>query len=133
MFDTSVLLAGLATNHEHHDLARPVVAAAREGPIAGLVLAEAFARLRGFPFHFDVVSTIELLAPWSRAPSVLATSSEVYEAVMGVARSLNLGGSIHDLLIAETYGRHDIEFVTLDGRQARLASGRGLAVRHLAP
>lgn len=57
----------------HHDLAVPhVERAADEGRVPGIVLAETFARLRGFPFGLDVVTITRLLAPWTVPERVAA-------------------------------------------------------------
>ena len=121
MIDTSVMVAGLVTNHEHHQLARPHVAAARGVAIPGIVVAESFARLRGRPVGFDVATTVRLLEPWATPERVLATPSTAYVRALAMAGDLNLGGNVHDLLIALTTAGHHDRLVTLDRRQARVA------------
>lgn len=123
MIDTSVLLAGLVSNHEHHVLARPHVVAARTMPLPGIVLAEAFARLRGRPFGFDVTTAVSLLAPWRSPDRVLATPADAYVAAFDLAEEFHLGGNVHDLLIAMTVAGSHERLVTLDRRQARIAEG----------
>jgi predicted nucleic acid-binding protein len=132
MLDTSVLVAGLITNHEHHELARPHVAAARDARLAGIVLAETFARLRGYPFNLDVATATSLLEPWSASDRLLATPVGAYLQAFDDARSLYLGGNIHDLLIALTYKHHGLAVVTLDRRQAKLARHSATEVKLLA-
>ena len=46
VIDTSVMVAGLVTNHEFHELARPYLATAARGQVPGIVLAETWAALR---------------------------------------------------------------------------------------
>lgn len=121
MLDTSVLVAGLITNHEHHVHAQPHVATARGAQIPGIVLAETFARLRGYPFNVDVETVTTLLAPWSAEGRLLATPIAAHVQALDDARTLNLGGNIHDLLIVLTCKHHGLGIVTLDRRQATLA------------
>lgn len=122
MIDTSVLAAGLVANHEHHDLAAPrVEAAADGGRVPGIVLAETFARLRGFPFGLDVLTVTRLLAPWSAPERVAATPARAYASALAAAPELNLGGNVHDLLVVLTCAHHELPLVTLDRRQHRLA------------
>lgn len=132
MLDTSVLVAGLINNHEHHELARPQVASARKSKIAGIVIAETFARLRGYPFNLNVTTAVTLLQPWSSESQLLATSAGVYAQALSQARPLNLGGNIHDLLIALTYRDHGLGLVTLDQRQATVARSLAIEVTLLA-
>jgi predicted nucleic acid-binding protein len=49
VIDTSVLVAGLVSSHEFHDLARPAVVEAHREPLPGIVLAESWAVLRRAP------------------------------------------------------------------------------------
>lgn len=132
MLDTSVLVAGLVTNHEHHELARPQVASIRAAKVAGIVIAETFARLRGYPFNLDVFTVITLLEPWASEPKLLATPVAVYLQAMDQARPLNLGGNIHDLLIALTYRHYGLSLVTLDRRQAAVARHGAVEVKLLS-
>lgn len=116
-----MLLAGLTTNHQHHDQARPHVVSAREGRIAGPVLAETFARLRGYPFNLDVDAAATLLSPWRAEERLIATPSAAYVQALEEARTHNLGGNVHDLLIVLTYQHVSSVLVTFDRRQAALA------------
>jgi predicted nucleic acid-binding protein len=45
-----------------------------------------------------------------------------FTEVLRTGRSLNLGGNVHDLLIALTCRDHDLPLVTLDRRQSMLAA-----------
>ena len=121
MIDTSVLVAGLVENHEFHQLARPYVAAAAEGRVPGIVLAETWAVLRRGPWNLDAATVQQALAPWATSNRIAATPSEVYAEVLRVGRSLNLGGNVHDLLVAHTCVAFDLPLATFDRRQAALA------------
>ncbi len=121
MIDTSVMVAGLVTNHEFHALARPHVAAAARGRVPGIVLAETWAALRRAPWNLDARTVEVALAPWSDETRIVATPASAYLGVLRTGRSLNLGGNVHDLLIALTCRDHDLPLVTLDRRQSVLA------------
>ncbi|CAN5749995.1 hypothetical protein BH23ACT10_BH23ACT10_13210 [soil metagenome] len=121
MIDTSVMVAGLVENHEFHDLARPHVVAAADGSVPGIVLAETWAALRRGPWNLGSDVVEETLAPWAASDRIVATPVDAYELVLRQGRSLNLGGSVHDMLIALTCAAHGLPLTTLDRRQAVLA------------
>ena len=122
MIDTSVMVAGLVTNHEFHALARPHVTAAARGRVPGIVLAETWAALRRAPWNLDARTVEVTLAPWCDEGRIVATPTSAYTEVLRTGRSLNLGGNVHDLLIALTCRDHDLPLVTLDRRQSILAA-----------
>jgi hypothetical protein len=101
-------------------------------PIAGIVVAETLARLRGYPFNLDISTVLALLEPWSAENRLLTTPAGAYLQALGDAVALNLGGNIHDLLIVLTYGYHSSKVVTMDRRQAMLARHSGTEVVLLA-
>ena len=134
MIDTSVLVAGLIENHEFHALARPAVLRAAEGRVPGIVLAETWAVLRRGPWYLDAATVEQALSPWMADERVLVTPPSVYVAVLRAGRSLNLGGNVHDLLIAHTCAAANLPLTTLDRRQATLAKDLpGLDVSLLLP
>ena len=122
MIDTSVMVAGLVTNHEFHAIARPHAAAAR-GQVPGIVLAETWAALRRAPWNLDARTVEATLAPWCDEDRIVATPASTYAEVLRTGRSLNLGGNAHDLLIALTCRDHGLPLATLDRRQSTLAAG----------
>lgn len=74
------------------------------------------------------------LAPWSDQRQIVAASPSTYVEVLRTGRSLNLGGNVHDLLIAVTCRDHDLPLVTLDRRQSALAANiEGLDATFLLP
>lgn len=123
MIDTSVMVAGLVTNHEFHAVARPHVAAAARGQVPGIVLAETWAALRRAPWNLDARTVETTLAPWSDEDRIVATPTSAYAEVLRTGRSRNIGGNVHDLLIALTCRAHGLPLVTLDRRQSTLAAG----------
>jgi predicted nucleic acid-binding protein len=123
LIDTSVMVAGLVRNHEFHAVARPHVVESARGQVPGLVVAEAWAALRRAPWNLDAATVAETLGPWSSEGRVAATAASAYAEVLRTGRSLNLGGNVHDLLIAMTCRDHGLALATLDRRQATLASG----------
>ncbi len=134
MIDTSVLVAGLTQNHEFHALARPAVLAAAKGRVPGIVVAEAWAVLRRAPWNLDPVTVEQALSPWTTEDRIVATPASAYVAALRQGRALNLGGNIHDLLIAYTCASAGRGLATLDRRQATLAKMLpSLAVTLLLP
>lgn len=121
MIDTSVMVAGLVTNHQFHTLARPHVVAAADRHVPGIVLAETWAALRRAPWNLDAGTVEAALARWANSDRIVSTPGSAYEEVLRTGRQLNLGGNVHDLLIALTCRDHDLPLVTLDRRQATLA------------
>jgi predicted nucleic acid-binding protein len=134
VIDTSVMLAGLVTNHESHALARPHVADAARGRVPGIVLAETWATLRRAPWNLDARTVEAALAPWWDEDRIVVTPASAYTEARRTGRSLNLGGNVHGLLIALTCRDHDLPLVTLDRRQSVLAAElAGLASTLLLP
>jgi predicted nucleic acid-binding protein len=122
VIDTSVMVAGLVTNHEFHALARPHVATAARGQVPGIVLAETWAALRRAPWNLDARTVEATLAPWGDEDRIVATPASAYSEILRTGRPLNLGGNVHDLLIALTCREHGLPLATLDRRQATLAA-----------
>ena len=134
MIDTSVMVAGLVTNHEFHALARPHVAAAARGRVPGIVLAESWAALRRAPWNLSAQTVEATLAPWCDEGRIVATPTSAYTEVLRTGRSLSLGGNIHDLLIGHTCAVAGGTMATLDRQQAALTRNvPGLEVELLLP
>jgi predicted nucleic acid-binding protein len=134
VIDTSVMVAGLFENHEFNGQARPYVAASARGQVPGIVLAETWASIRRPPWSLNAADASELLAPWMSSERLVATPVEVYVETLRSGRALNMGGGIHDMLIARTCAALGLGLVTLDRRQATLArSLPGLDVNLLLP
>ena len=62
---------------------------------------------------------------------MLPTTASAVSAVVARAVELDLGGNIHDALIAQVCAEHDLPLVTLDGRQHRLALALGARSTYL--
>ncbi|WP_052669032.1 PIN domain-containing protein [Nitriliruptor alkaliphilus] len=134
MIDTSVMLAGLVHEHEFHEVARPQVREAARRQVPGIVIAETWAALRRAPWHLDAATVQEVLAPWAIEDRILVTPAGAYVDAVRTGRAANLGGNIHDLLIAMTCAEHGLPLATLDRRQATLGrSVPGLDVTLLLP
>jgi predicted nucleic acid-binding protein len=134
VIDTSVMVAGLVERHEFNEVARPYVVEAAAARVPGIVLAETWAVLRRGPWHLDAATVEQTLAPWAFVERVIATPPEAYRTVLQTGRSLNLGGNIHDLLIAYTCAMSGQPLTTLDHGQAALArTVLGLTVTLLLP
>lgn len=123
MIDTSALVAALVADHEHHAMARAHLSAA--GSIPAIVLSETFSQLRRtFGQSADAAAT--MLAPWTKDPGrILPTTVSAVTTIFTRARELDLGGSIHDALIAQVCIEHGLVLTTLDARQHRLALALG--------
>jgi predicted nucleic acid-binding protein len=127
--DTSALVAALVANHEHHATARAHLRL--DGALPAIVLAETFAQLRR-TFSQPVGTAAALLRPWTADPSrVLPTTAAAVRDTFARATELDLGGSIHDALIAQVCIARDVPLVTLDGRQHRLALALGARSTYL--
>jgi predicted nucleic acid-binding protein len=129
LIDTSALVAALLTQHQHHALARPHLP--REGPIPGIVLAETYAQLRR-TFGLTAQAATTALSYWAfEEPRIAALPAHGYAELFRVARGLELGGNVHDALIAKTCARFDLPLVTLDRRQHTMALALGVDSRYL--
>jgi predicted nucleic acid-binding protein len=123
VIDTSALLAALIADHEHHERARPHIAGPASVP--AIVLAEAFAHLRR-TFGQPADAAARVLRPWIDDPThILPTSAAAVATVLGRAVELDLGGNIHDALIAQVCVQHDTPLVTLDRRQHTIGLALG--------
>lgn len=123
MIDTSVLVAALIATHEFHDVARVHLRA--QSRIPAIVLAETYAQLRR-TFAQPAEIAALLLRPWSADDErVLVTDATTVRTVFDRAVELNLGGDIHDALVAQTCLAHGVSLVTLDRGQHRVALALG--------
>lgn len=123
MIDTSALVAALFAEHEHHAIARSRLR--HDLRIPALVLAESYSQIRRtFAQPAEVAAAV--LAPWTeRDHAVLPTTSPALRRVLERAVELDLGGNIHDALVAQVCLSHDVPLVTLDRRQHRIALALG--------
>lgn len=129
MIDTSAMIAALVADHEHHAVARRHLTAATRVP--AIVLAETYAQLRRtFAQPASVASA--LLRTWTQdGARVLPTTAAAATATFRRAVELDLGGNIHDALIAAACHEHDVRLVTLDSRQHRIALALGATSTYL--
>lgn len=129
MIDTSVMVAALLTQHEHHAIARPYLPA--DGQVPGIVLAETFAQLRR-TFALSAETAMTALAHWAGAPKRIAVlPASAYAEVFKRIVELNLGGNIHDALIAKTCAHNKLPLATLDRRQHAIALAFGVESTYL--
>lgn len=129
MIDTSVLVAALIASHEFHFLARPHLRAKTRVP--AIVLAETYAQLRRTFAQPAEVATA-LLRTWAGDEDrILVTSAGALRSVCERAVELNLGGDIHDALVAQTCLAHEVPLVTMDRRQHRVALALGARSSYL--
>lgn len=131
MIDTSVMVASLVRDHQFHELARPHVRA--QTTVPAIVLAETYAQLRR-TYGQSAAAASHLMRPWtSDEHRIGATSAKVVRDVFVRSIEMNLGGSIHDALIAATCGALGLPLVTLDRRQHALALAFGADSNLLLP
>jgi len=73
-----------------------------------------------------------LLSPWwSHTERVLPTSATVATSVLGRAEELDLGGNVHDALIAQACAEGGVGLATLDRNQHRVALALGVDSSYL--
>jgi predicted nucleic acid-binding protein len=108
LFDTSVLVAALLTNHSNHSLAFPSLAAVQrrenQGYISAHSLAELYSVLTRLPEPLRVSpdEAQALIVDLSGYLEVVSLQSEDYKAAMAQMVALKLpGGGIFDALIAQ--------------------------------
>ncbi len=129
MMDTSALVAALIDDHQHHALSRRHLVADIRLP--AIVVAETFAQLRR-TFGQSAATAAAVVGPLVTGPgTVLPTTAAAVSTVVARAVELDLGGNVHDALIAQVCVEHDVPFVTLDGRQHRLALALGAQSTYL--
>lgn len=129
MIDTSVMVAGLVSSHEFHDIARPHLRSASRVP--AVVLAETYGQLRR-TFAQPATVAAGLLRSWTEDElRVLPTGASTVRTVFLRAVELNLGGDIHDAMIAQACLEHGSALVTLDHRQHRVALALGAQSTYL--
>lgn len=116
-------------DHEHHALARPRLVEITRVP--AIVLAETFSQLRR-TFGQPAELCARLLATWwEDSERVLPTTAAALRAVLGRAGELELGGNVHDALIAQVCRENRLGLLTADGRQHRLALALGVDSTYL--
>ena len=129
MIDTSALVAALVSDHEHRELARPRLAEITRVP--AIVLAETFSQLRR-TFGQPADLSARLLASWwEECERVLPTTAATLLVVLSRAGELDLGGNVHDALIAQVCRENRLGLLTADGRQHRLALALGVDSTYL--
>lgn len=129
MIDTSAMVAALLTQHEHHALARRHLP--KRGAVPAIVLAETYAQLRR-TFALPADAAIQALGFWAFDERRIADlPAAAYAAVFAEARALDLGGNIHDALIAKTCAHHGLPLVTLNRRQHAVALAFGVKSTYL--
>jgi len=131
VIDTSVLVAGLVTEHEFHAIARRAI---RDATVmSGVVLAETCAQLRR-TVRLSASAASVAIRRWAATPGRIAVSSpEGYVRLFDSAAELGLGGNVHDAVIACTAAERGQPLVTLDRRQHAVATALGVPGSCLLP
>lgn len=128
MIDTSALVAALVDEHECHAVARPHLH--RDMLVPAIVLAEGFSQLRR-TYRQPAATAAGLLAPWTGRNRILPTTASAVSATLERAAELDLGGNVHDALIAQVCAERDVPLVTLDARQHQIALALGVRSTYL--
>lgn len=129
MIDTSALVAALVDDHEHHRTARRCLGPGLRVP--AVVLAETYSQLRR-TFGQSAAASTSLLRHWTENEQhILPTTPSAVATVFSRATELDLGGNVHDALVAQTCVEHAVSLATLDGRQHRVALALGAASTYL--
>ena len=105
-FDTSVLIAAVLANHEHHDRSLAVFAAAdrKTGCCAAHTLAELYATLTRMPGKQRIISDQALLfldEVEERLELVYLNTCEYRLAINQAAHHGVLGGTVYDALLGQ--------------------------------
>jgi predicted nucleic acid-binding protein len=108
LFDTSVLVAALLTNHSNHSLAFPSLEAAQRREIRGYISAHSLAELYSVltrlpePLRVSPDEAQALIVDLSDYLEVVSLQSEDYKAAIAQMVALKLpGAGIFDALIAQ--------------------------------
>jgi predicted nucleic acid-binding protein len=95
------------------------------------VLAETYSQLRR-TFALTAEASMAALGFWALDHKrIAALPATAYADVFTRARGLNLGGNIHDALIAKTCAHHKLTLATLDRRQHAVALAFGVDSTYL--
>ncbi|MDA8392888.1 MAG: PIN domain-containing protein, partial [Actinomycetota bacterium] len=99
--------------------------------VPAIVLAETFSQLRR-TFGQPADLSARLLASWwQESERVLPTTTAALLVVLSRAGELDLGGNVHDALIAQVCRENRLSLLTADGRQHRLALALGVDSTYL--
>ncbi len=108
LLDTSVLLAGMLSDHVHHGVAQPWLARARAGAfelvVAGHSLAEVYAVLTRLPRtpRISPVEASQLLQGNLAGHTIVALSAQDYlNLIDDLGRQSVAGGTVYDAVIAK--------------------------------
>ena len=117
--DTSVIVAGFASWHEHHDEARRTLD--QKPRLIAHCAVESYSVLTRLPpphrAPADVVASF-LTARFAEPPLALPTTNHTALVRLLAERGIT-GGAAYDALVAATAEHHDAELVTLDVRAER--------------
>lgn len=117
--DTSVLVAAMIAEHEHH---RPALGAMREVThLPATCLAETWSVLTR-AFGLDPTTVGQVVGALTKSGrEVLVATAEDYKEVFRTGSALGLRGDIHDAVIWRTCTSSGIDLVTLDRRWVQRA------------
>jgi predicted nucleic acid-binding protein len=131
--DSSVVVAGFATWHEHHAIARKALVG-RPRLVAHAAVESYSVLTRLPPPHRASSSIVHAFLTERFIEPYLTLSETGYEELLAtVAARQILGGPAYDALIAFTAAEHDATLLSLDQRAAATYEAVGATVEHLLP
>ncbi len=130
--DTSVVVAGFASWHEHHETAR---GALDTGPsLPSHAALESYSVLTRLPHGLRVSPSlvVEFLADTFPEPSLVIPATVARHIPARLSDIGIEGGAVWDALIAITAAAHDATLLTFDARAARAYARCGVEAELLA-
>lgn len=131
--DSSVVIAAFASWHEHHAVARKVLASRPR--LVAHAAVESYSVLTRLPpphrAHPSIVHTF--ITERFTDPFLTLSETGYQELLATVASSQILGGPAYDALIAFTAAEHQATLLSLDQRAAATYEAIGATVEQLTP
>ncbi|MGK7884574.1 MAG: PIN domain-containing protein [Crocosphaera sp.] len=116
LFDTSVLVAGLWTNHPKHSPCLSRLKQAKSRNIQGIIcthtLAELYSVLTRLPIKFPISPKLaqQLISENLAEFEVISLSAEDYQTIISKMVNLNItGGGIYDALITQVVFKTEVD------------------------
>lgn len=139
LFDTSVLVAAMATKHPDHDVALPWLVRASQGEISSYMschtLAETYSVLTRHPdWNIPPAKCQQSLLALQGYLKVIALDADDYNLVVSQLVQLNLtGGSIYDALHAQAARKENVDMLLTFNSKHFVRLGQDIAERVHVP
>lgn len=129
--DTSVVIAGFASWHESHELAREALAERPALPAPAALETYAVLTRLAPPHRADHRVVDAFLSRTFPAGPLILPAAPLRRVVTDLAELGIVGGASYDAVIAMTAAHHDCELVTLDARARTTYERVGVTLRFL--